>query len=75
MLRFLIFGVGRPCAGLAGIGVYECVGGGDVVHFSVWMDNAFLPLGSFLMVAALCSVGKNLMVQSWWGHGSDVDGS
>jgi hypothetical protein len=39
------------------------------------MDNAFLPLGSFLMVAALCSVGKNLMVQSWWGHGSDVDGS
>ena len=39
--------------------VFECIGGGVVVHLSVWMDSAFLPPGSLLMVAALCGVGEN----------------
>jgi hypothetical protein len=27
-----------------------------------------------LMVAALCGVGENWMLQSCWGHGLDADG-
>ena len=45
-----------------------------MVHLSAWMDRAILPPGSLSMVAALCGVGENWMVQSWWGHGSDADG-
>ena len=55
--------MGRTCAGLAMVGVYKCVGG-VVVHLGAWMDSAFLPPGSLLMVAALCGVGENRMVQS-----------
>ena len=65
--------MGRTCAGLAMVGVYKCFGG-VVVHLGAWMDSAFLPPGSLLMVAALCGVGENWMVQSWWGHGLDADG-
>ena len=75
MLRFLVFGMGRTCAGLTSVGVYKCVwGGGMVVHFSAWMDSSFLPPSSLLMVAALCGVGASWMVQSYWGHGLDADG-
>ena len=41
MLGCLVFGVGGTCAGLARIGMFECVGEGVVVHLSVWMDNVF----------------------------------
>jgi hypothetical protein len=54
------------------VGVYKCVGC-VVVRLSALMDNAFLPSGSLLMVAVLCCVGDNWMVQSWWGHGLDAD--
>ena len=74
MLPFLVFVVGRSCAGLTRDGVCKCFGGGVVVHLSAWMDNVFLPPGTLLMVAALCGVGENWMVQSWWGHGLDADG-
>ena len=74
MLRFFVLGVGRMCVGVAGVGVYRCFGGGVVVHLSAWMDNAFLLSGSLLMVAALCGMGENWMVQSWWGHGLDAFG-
>ena len=74
MLHFLVFGVGGAYAGLAGVGLFGCVEGGVRVHFSVWMDNAFLVPDSLLIVAALCGVGENYMVQSWCGHGLDADG-
>ena len=48
MLRFLVFGVCGAYAGLARVGVFLCVGGGVVVHFSVWMDSVFVPPGSFV---------------------------
>ena len=56
MLRFLVFGVGRTCSGSARVGVYKCVGGGVVVHLSVWMESALLPPGSFfgLRLCAAC---------------------
>ena len=73
MLRFLVFGVGGTYADLAEVGVFECVGGGVVVNLSVLMDNVFSP-GSFFMVGALCCVGENWMLQSWWRHGLDADG-
>jgi hypothetical protein len=41
VLRFLVFGVDRTCAGLAGAGVFEGVGEIVVVHSSVWMDSVF----------------------------------
>ena len=63
--RFLVFGVGRTRAGLAGVGVSECDGGGIVVHLSVCMDSDFLPHGSLLMVEAVCGVDENWTVQSW----------
>ena len=72
MLRIYLRGVGRTCAGVVGVGVYTCVRRG--VHLSAWMDSAFLPPVSLLMVTALCGVGENWMVQSWWGHGLDADG-
>ena len=75
MLRFPVFGVGRSCAGLAKVGVCKRVGGGVVVHLSVWIDIALLPPSTLLMIAALCGVGKNWMVHSWWGHGLDAYGS
>ena len=74
MLRFLVIGIGGAYADLVGVGVFEWVGGGVVMHLSALMDSAFLPFGSMLMVAALCGVGENWMVQSWWGHGLDADG-
>jgi hypothetical protein len=60
----------RGWPGLRCIGVLCVVG----VHFSAWMGSAFLPPGSLLMVAALCGVGGNWIVQSWRGHGLDADG-
>ncbi len=36
MLRFLVFGVGGTCAGFTSVGVLKCVGGGVVVHLSVY---------------------------------------
>ena len=74
MLHFIIFDVGRTCAGLARVGVYKCGGGSMVVHLSVWVERALLPPYSLLMVAALRGVVENLIVQSWWGHGLDADG-
>ena len=74
VLRLLVVGVGRSCAGLTGVGVCKCVGGGLVVHLRTWMDCAFLPPDSLLMVAALCGAGENWMVQSWWGHRLAADG-
>ena len=74
MLRFLVFGVGEAYTGLVGVGVFGCVGVDVVMHLSVWKDSVFLPPRSLLMVAALCGVGENWIVQSWWGHGLDVDG-
>ena len=61
MLRFLVFGVGRTCAGLVRVGVHTCVleGGDVVVHLSAWMDSSFLLHGSLSMVAALCGLGAN----------------
>ena len=59
--------------GVEGV-VSTCAIGFVLVHFSAWMDLAFLPLGSLLMVAALCGVGENWMVHSLWGHGLDADG-
>ncbi len=35
VLLFLVFGVGRTCADLAGVGVFEHVGRDVVVHSSV----------------------------------------
>ena len=35
MLRFIVIGVGGTYAGLAGVGVFECVGGDVVVHLSL----------------------------------------
>jgi hypothetical protein len=42
VLRFLVFGVGRTCAGLTEVGVFECVEGGIVVHWSVYMMDTLV---------------------------------
>jgi len=60
--------------GWPGLVCIHVFGVGVVVHLSAWMDSAFLPPCSLLMVAALCVVGENRMVQSWWEHGLDADG-
>jgi hypothetical protein len=74
VLFFLVFGVDRTSAGLARVGVFKCVGGGLVVHLSVWMESTLLPPSSLMMVAVLCGLGENWIVQSLWGHGLDADG-
>ena len=41
VMRFLVFGVSRTCAGLACVNVSVYVGEGIVVHLSVCMDCVF----------------------------------
>ena len=72
MLRFLVIGVSRTCAGFAYL-VYLYMMGGIVVHLNICVNSVFLPLVSLSMVEALCGVGENRTVQMWRGHGSDAD--
>ena len=65
VLRFLVFGASRNCAGLSWVSVSVRVGGGIVTHLSVCMDSLFLLHGSLLMVEALCDVGGNWTAHGW----------
>ena len=47
--------------------------GAGVAGVSRCLDSAFPPIYSLWMIAAVCGVGENWMVQIWRGRGFNVD--